>query len=160
MNFNEIQHSTWLGTFWTYVYKYTHKSKYTKNISIHCDGLHLFSSKLDYRPGPFSDIKESLLYSSFHIWNIRFSSRRLVSIILPEYLISIRCFIGLLDFYQKFHLSTWFLPGFFASTRIWSDYFMYTRFPYVYQNFIGVPDFLTSNRTSSEYSMYTRFPYI
>ena len=56
----------------------------------------------------------------------------------------------------------------------------FVRFPYIYQNFIGllcvcqislhltelhrstlcIPDFLTSNRTSLEYFMYTRFPYI
>ena len=75
--------------FWNYVYKYTYTSKYTKNFYIHCAGLHLSLTKLDYRPDPSLMSKSHCCTAPFtSVRNIRFSSRRLVSIILPEYLIS------------------------------------------------------------------------
>ena len=164
------------------------KSKYTKNISIYCAGLHLFYSRLDNWPGPFLIHKSHCctapfifgilcflpggLYQSFYL------SAWFLPEISSEYLISTRNVIGVLDFYQSSELQ-------------WS-----TGFPYIYQNFIVVPyvyqisyiyqnfigvlyvyqislylpelhrstlyisDFLISTRTSSEYFMYTRYPYI
>ena len=112
VNFNEIQHYTWLGTFWSYVYKYTYTCKFTKNFYIHCATLaFLLLLGRDYQPGPFllnyryycpAPLNSSFLSIPFSAW-LHFSS---------EYQ-DLTNFLFILDFFLQcnYLISTSFLTG-------------------------------------------------
>ena len=142
VNFNEIQHYTWLGTFWNCVYKYTYTCKFTKNFYIHCSKLaflllvHCYPCLLTRS---LSIILSLLLYSSF-TFIIRIVFRHLLfhldCILPPEYhdltrfLVSTRFLTGyLLEFYQIFLR----LPDFLRDI-----YLISTRFSCVCQISYGI----------------------
>ena len=118
--------------FWNYVYKYTYtvniqKTQYTLRQLVSLSRQTLLSAR---------SFLQSLLYSSFGIssgWCFK----------LP---------IGSMAVFQNF----WYLPdawvlGFYRITLHLSE---------LHWSIICFPDFLTSIRTSLEYFMFTRFPYI
>ena len=152
VNFNKIQHYTWLGTFGT-TYPSTHtRVNLQKTFYIHCANLaFLLLLVLDYQPGPFSSILSLLLYSSFTFIirivfvmscfiphpsaRVSYPTRFLVSTIfwmftwfLPDILMSTRF---------SYRIFTWFLPDFLVSTRFLTKYLLD-----FYQIFLYLPDFL------------------
>ena len=106
VNFNEIQHYTWLGTFWNYVYKYTFI--YT------APGLHLFFFLYLIIDQLLSTTLSLLLYSSFVFINkivlrhlllfpIPFLDYHLTGFLRNTYVISTRfSYKCLYDCYQIF----------------------------------------------------------
>ena len=108
VNFNEIQHYTWLGTFWNCVYKYTYTCKFTKKLLYTLQRNCISPS----RSWPSSSINQvlstvisvQLLHAIIHLWCAWF---------LPDFhqinnrfVLSLSWFISFLPDY------IWFLPDF------------------------------------------------
>ena len=170
VNFNEIQHSTWLGTFWNYVYKYTQKVNIQKTL--------VFSA-------PACTFPPGLITDQVLFWYPRVIVVQLLSYLESYVFFQAACinhFTGVLDFYQKYHRSTWFLPEMSSeylisiSLQNSVEYRISLHLPELHRSTLCIPDFLhlpelhwstlcisdflISTRTSSEYFMYTRFPYV
>ena len=110
VNFDEIQHYTWLGTFWNYVYKYTYIVNLQKTFIYTAPSLHFSFFLSSFINQVLPIILSLLLYSSF-ILQLELFFRHLLfhldCILPPEYhdltrfLVSTRFLTGyLLDFYQ------------------------------------------------------------
>ena len=125
VNFNEIQHYTWLGTFWNFVYKYTFI--YTAS-SLHSSFL--FMVILDYQPGPFH-CTVVIIVQLLHIYkqDCFFYHRNLLFHLdcfrLPEHRNPTRF---------SYRICNWFLPNFFFLPDFLPDmYLISTRFSCIYQ---------------------------
>ena len=137
VNFNEIQHYTWLGTFWNFVYKYTYTCKFTKNFFIHCVKPAFF---LLIRCYPWLSTRSFLLYCHYYCTAPSYLQSGLFFHLKISYFFQFLAG-NLLDFCQSvlclpdfLPIFTWFLPDYLESTRFLFRYFLdFYQITWVYQ---------------------------